>query len=247
MKIILTTAFMAIATTLFAQINKEQLVGKWEFHQIYEQEKLDSVGLKMALAFFGETYFEFNEDNLCQVFIMNKLDNGTYQILEGEDGAYVELTTSKGEVGTMNIIESYGDTMAIEFARAKMILIKSTDAEPSEIVVEETMVVGVSATMEQMAKKWMIHSEIVSESSPEMAALANDLVEGSYIDLKQNGKYHLLVIGIKEKGTWTFGENNTTIVTAADDMKQIWTIISISETELIMVQGNGRTWKFSAQ
>lgn len=244
MKTILTTAFLAITTTLFAQINQDQLVGRWEFYKVYEEEKLDSVGLKMAVAFFGETYFEFNQDGMCRIFVMNKLDNGTYQILEGDNGAYVELTSSKGEVAAMNILASNGDTMAIEFARAKMILVKSASETVGEIIIEESTVVPVSATMDQMAKKWMIQSEIVNEEREDLAELANDLIEGSYIHLKKNGKYDLEVIGIKEKGTWEFGEDNETIVTMADDMKQIWTIVSISEHELIMMQGNGRTWKF---
>ncbi|MEM6339431.1 MAG: lipocalin family protein [Pseudomonadota bacterium] len=246
MRLSITILLITTTITLFSQQDLEALVGKWQYQDVYEKEKLDSTSLETLEMFFGEMTISFNENGLYKAFIMGKEDKGKW-MAKGEN--VIELALDKGTIMPMKIIELEAERLVFELQNSAFVMTKLAVGEMEKIIETEPSFETVSATKEQVAKKWYLKSKESSKSVSDKVRKATDeLLSGSYMKFSKNGKYKVQIFKIKEKGKWKFGEENKSIITIKDDNKKVWNIISISEKELVLVQGlNEEKWMFEAK
>lgn len=245
MKTIIAVLLSIISLTTFAQ-NTDPLVGKWAFHDAHEREKLDSIGIKMLEMFFGDMSFQFDESGLYRMTMMGKEDKGKW---ENEKGKQIVLSSENGRVEKFEIVELTNDHLIIGMSKGAIILHRT---EVTDVVVEtERTFETVAATKEQIAKKWYLkkrEKKNPRSMSDEMKELSQALTEGTYMDLKKNGKYEVEVLGVNQKGKWELGENNESIVLIFEDSKKIWDIHAVSENELILIKGaSEERWTLSTE
>ena len=118
---------------------------------------------------------------------------------------------------------------------------------PEDDVVKEVVrTEGVSASMDQVAKKWYFQSR-ATEVETNQNEVVNELMNGSYLLLNKNGSYKAQIIGLKDKANWKFGEGNKSIILVSEGIEKVWIIKSVSENALVLIHGENETWVFSTE
>jgi TonB family protein len=232
-KITLTLLCLLCSIITYAQ-TAQQLAGKWKYEDVYNKKGIDSIGLKMVVAFFGDMTITFKENGHFKAFLMGKSDEGTWTL----EGKNITMTSNKGDISTMEIIDFNQDKLVAKLATAIFIMARTalTAEDEAEAVVKE--IETVSATAEQVSKKWFIKRKELPGKTEKQLVLINELVQGGYFQFSKNKKYEIQILNIKVNGKWEFGEGNTSIIVQEEDMKTIWNIQKISETELVLLKGN---------
>lgn len=244
MKLLFTLILSAFSMIVFGQSNSEKLIGKWAFEDIYEKGALDAQTVKMIDMFFSSMTFEFNTDGLYQALIMGIKDEGKWSV----EGLNVSLISNRGNTVKLEIIELNNDELIVKMQRGSFILSKVKGAEPTVLEAGALPYETVAATKEQASKKWMlVRKELLNDSSEIVKETIGELLQGSYLKLEENGDYEVLLFGLKENGTWHFGDENKSIITQGEIGENKLNIIYISETELTLINGlQKERWVFKA-
>lgn len=243
MKTAITALLIVISITAFGQQNQSKLVGKWEFQDVYQKEKIDSTGLEMIQMFFGNMTFQFNSDNLYKAIIMDKEDQGKWEIQGNET---IALSSDNGNTTSLELIELTNEKLIFKLQSGAFIMTKVQEPEMSQIVKTEKAFETVPATKKQVSKKWFLQGKESSKNIPQnIKEAANDLLKGTYLHLFSSGKYQTKILGLKEKGKWKFGDNSESIITMKNGNQKTWNIVSVSETKLVLIQGlSNEKWTF---
>ncbi len=242
MKTLLIALMCAFSVSSFAQIDPGLLIGKWNYKDIYEKEKLEAESIKMLEMFFKDLSFQFDKSGAYKMTLMGGAEQGEW---EAKDDITLALTSDKGQVTEMQVVNLTDDELSVKLEKGAFVLEKAK-TKAKKIVKEKPKLKTVSATKSQVAQKWYLDKrESDKKLSKEVLETSQALLKGSFIQFKSNGKYKTKVLKLKEKGTWSFGENNTSIVTKKDKQQQIWNIVKVSDDELILVQGKDKQkWIF---
>lgn len=242
-KLLVGLCFLLNVPFLQAQ-DAGQLNGKWKFNDVYEREKVDSAGLKMIQGLFGEMTLYFKENGRYKAFIMGRNDAGIWRL--GDDGKKVTMTSDKGDASEAAIMQVSADQLVIKIGRGAFIMERTQPTAEEEAEEAPVEIKTVQATLEQVAKKWYMVSKDSPGKTEKQKQMANELIKGSYYIFAKNGKYKAEVLGIKEEGTWEFGENNRSIVMRSEGDQKIWNISLVTENELVLIKGNtNEKWTFS--
>lgn len=101
---------------------------------------------------------------------------------------------------------------------------------------------SVSVEAAQLKGKW----DIAKVVTPKHAELPPEKVSGSYIFFNEDGTYSAMILGVAEGGTWKFGPQNKNIHMFVNGFKNVWNILSYTDSELIMQKGvRGNTVTFT--
>jgi hypothetical protein len=195
---------------------------------------------------FGEMTFRFNDDGLYKAFIMGTEEQGKWEM---ENDNSVRLSSDKGAVNPMEIIELTDENLTMSIQRSSFVMAKMPAEEMGVLTEVKPKYELVSATTGQVAKKWLLKSkESTKETSAFVEEAKAELFKGSYLKLSAKGKSEAHIMGITEKAKWQFGEDNSSIIISGDEGQKIWNIVSISESELVMTLGNSdEKWVFETE
>ena len=243
MKTALTTGYVCLTLLVFGQSNSEDIIGKWKYEEVYESEKLDSVGKAMMETLFGGMTFQFNEDGQYKAQIMGSEEQGEWKI---ENDKNILLSSEKGVVTPLEVIDLTPENLTFSLQGRPFVMAKTPDTEMEALTKAKPKYESVSATKDQVAKKWVLKSkESVVETSELVQEALSEIHEGTYLKLSADGKSEVVVAGLSEDSAWQFGENNASIIITGEEGKRVWTIIGVSDNELILLLGSaGEKWVF---
>lgn len=101
---------------------------------------------------------------------------------------------------------------------------------------------SVSVEKQQLIGKWAI-AKVITPKGIEMPA---EKVTGSYFFFNEDGTFSAMILGVAEAGTWNLGPQNKNIHMFVLGYKNVWNILSYSDSELIMQKGiRGNTVTFT--
>ena len=196
----------------------------------------------MAKDIFGDIAFYFKANKQYKASFMGTTEEGSWSMQNNK----IALTANKFTENDIDILSLSADTLSISMGDPCFVLVRSTPSEEDNIEKVIEAPVLVSATKEQVAKKWFFKDKVKPNRSEEETKVFTTLVKGTYMHFKPDGAYEVEVFTLKEKGTWTFGTDNKSIITTVEKEKKTWGIKSITETELILIKDlDGEVWKFS--
>lgn len=242
---------------------KDQLTQYWIFDTIVDQTmKVDE--LAMINGMFKKSSIHLREDGSQTSALMGTVDIGTWDV--SDDGKRLILVSANGNSDEVEIIQLDDNYMSIRVDNKFTMKFKKASKEEKEVhhsEIEDKVTEKLEQKAEfekmsddfikvstnQVAKKWMMDGRDPKPgSSPESAELAKLLMAGSYLHLKPNGKFKLKVLGIKEKGSWNLENGDTQVVTKVNDGENIWNVVSVSNTELVLAKNNDpRRWYFKTK
>ena len=251
-KYVIIALLLFTTSTVFGQLNLNdsnelsKLSGKWKFHELHEKEKMDSAGIKMLLMFFGSMSLQFDQDGLYKAFMMGKDEQGNWAIKDKET---ITLSSDKGRSNEITVLDLTNERLTFKLRRSAFVMEKVTESNHEKLVQTTAKLPAVTASKEAICKKWYLKKkETAKKHSEEITEAAQDLLSGTYLKFQENGKYQMMILKMKEKGKWNFGQEKKSIVTSKKDSKQVWNIISISDTELVLVQGlSEEKWIFNSE
>lgn len=245
--LLLVMLFIGGIFTLTAQ-NLEAIHGKWEFKDVSEKEKakLDSNGLEMVPVFFNGMFIFFNEDGRYRFNFMDKLDVGEWKWSANEKK--VELLSDEGQIFNLEIEELKDSVLVMKFSKGTFIMNKTNPTQEDLKLTESASAVCVSATLEQMAKKWYLKTKEGAKVSARQAEIDKMLSKDLYIKLHKNGKFDAEVLVVEDRATWVFGKDNKSIIISANDRTVVWYIHSVTDNELILIRGKSpEKWIFTTK
>ena len=243
--VIITLFFVGAVFNLSAQ-NSEMILGKWAFEDAAPEDKakMDSVGLKMLNMFFGDLSLYFRKDGSYKMVMMGRPDEGLWNWVN--EPKSIKLNSDKGEGMQIDVLELSDLKLIIKFPKGSFVLKKVTPMPEDDVVKEVARTEGVSASMDQVAKKWYFQSR-ATEVETNQNEVVNELMNGSYLLLNKNGSYKAQIIGLKDKANWKFGEGNKSIILVSEGIEKVWIIKSVTETSLELIHGENETWVFSTE
>ena len=242
----LVMLFIGSIFTLSGQ-GTNSIYGKWIFHDATEEEKskLDSAGVAMLSEFFGDMYLELNKNGSFEFNYRNNLNEGTWDWDNGHEN--IELVSKDGEVLLVNVANLNEKTVVFSMSEGEFVMMKDTAAvEKSEPVPLKP--VRVSATIEQVTKKWYLKSRTGGYKSRYRQEVDQVLSKGLYMKLRPNGKFQAEVLIVEDRAKWHFGADNKSIIISSESGSKIWYILAISENEMKLQRGNSNEiWAFSTK
>lgn len=246
MRLVYLSVLLLFSHLVFGQVNKEKLIGKWVFHEIKDQKKLEPKTKEMLLMFYQEMTVQFSEDGLYKFALMNGIEEGRYTLKKSS----VIMASNKGSTQSIDVSEISATHMTISLGKGDFVM-KKLPLESSEKLVEkEKTFKSVPATKEQICKRWyFVEKESKKEVSEKVKEAANEIMKDTYFEFLPNGKYEtMLLFNVTEKGKWTFGNNNESIIAMANGGKKEWFFIEVTENRLILGQGiEGIKWTFETR
>jgi hypothetical protein len=218
----LTILLIAFSITAFAA-KKEWVQGYWVYQDVVGSKDMKKDQLQMVESFFKDMTFDFKSNGSYKALMMGKTEEGTWTLNKEE--TKIILTSTKGTVSEAGLVEITADKMIINLGNGSIIMKKGISPDKGETALPKMKMSSMSATMDQIAKKWWLKSNEKPGKTAEEIEKGNALLKGSYFQYNKNGTYKVKILGIEETGTWTFGDKNTSIETTADGGKKFGTSI----------------------
>ncbi|MEO6670825.1 MAG: lipocalin family protein [Ferruginibacter sp.] len=234
----------ALSAYADAQIT-DSLIGKWKFKDIYNAEKMDSSQVSMLRKGFANMSIYLKENKHYKTFLFSK-EEGEWQFDEATKKLL--MTANKGTENQMGIISVTGTTLVLNIGKDKSMILERTTPDKSDEI-EEIVYNGplVSATKEQICKKWYIVKREVPGRSEESLKTATDLIKGAFFEIQPDQTYTAEVLKLNDEGNWKFGEGNKSILMTSGKEHKFWQIRTVNDKELVLVKGNSNElWTFSA-
>lgn len=235
LKLVLATLLITIAFNLNAQ--SDELVGKWKYKDIYEKEKVDSVGLQMLEMFFSEMTLYFDDDGNYKAFLMGKMEEGKYTLTD--DKKTIEFQSDKGMGEEIELIEVFDNELIIKMGNGVFILESVAVSEEDKQSKAPIEIKKQEVTKRQIVGKWALDTEkTASKLTDKQREMFSSLADGNYFEFCKNGTYKVDMFGAENKGKWELGEDNSTIIVRVDESTRTWNVLSASNDELVLLQGD---------
>jgi hypothetical protein len=242
-RILFSTLLLLVTACTFSQ-TKQNFIGKWAFQDIYIKDGLVPEQIKNLQGFFADFTFYIKENKHYNLEMMGKKEEGTWEYT-AKDSTII-LSSTKGKISSAKLLLNSTKNIAIKLDKANFILKRDSITANDEKEEKIIDVKKVSATTEQISKKWFLKTRQIPNKSAEQLKKVNEMFKGTYYNFLKNGVCETYLLKSIVKDKWTFGINNTTILIGEGTDKLIWTISKITATELEMVKGNSEeVWIFS--
>ena len=247
MKNLISFFLILSSVALYSQQDLTYLTGKWKFDALYKDGEIVPVEGKDSKNFFSDMTIQFNDDSLFRSVFLGKSEQGSWKIKDKAKGL-LELSSEFGNNYEVEIIDLKKDALIYKMNNTAFKMAKLPDSEKGEIRLRGNMVKTVEATKDQIARKWYLIEKESSKESSELASNVFDqLIMGSFMYLKPDGKCELKILGISENGDWAFAEGNETLITYMDGESKTWKIVEIEDSKLVLVKGlTSERWIFSS-
>ena len=244
--VFLTIVYFGSIFTGFAQ-NTDLIYGKWVFEDVTEKEKskLDSAGIANVPTFFKSMVVFLNKNGRYYLNFRDEEEIGDWNWSENQK--MIDLVSDDGNVYEMNVVKLVDSQLVVKIQKGKFILSREN---PTKEDLKRTVSVkdmSVSATLEQVAKKWYLKSREGTKISARQAEIDKMLSKDLYIRLHKNGKFEAEVLVVEDRASWAFGVDNKSIIVTAEGRKEVWEIRSITDKEMILIRGKTKErWIFTS-
>ena len=216
-------------------MTNQDVIGNWKFHRIETNKKIDSVGKKLIIDFFGDMSANFTSDNNYKLVMLKKNEEGIWKI----ENSKLILNSTKGIEKFFILDKKYNDTLKFEVKPNEYLVLKRDFQTEKIITLTTEKITGVVAEKSQLLKKWYIKKKIVPNKSVKQLEMISLLLEGSYFNFNKDGTYDIEIFNITESGKWTLNNDKTEIIQEKLDLTKVhWKILKISADELIINKGD---------
>jgi hypothetical protein len=236
-RIKITLIVLSFITITFKAQTSDSILGKWKFKGIYNAEKIDSTSLKMLNTLFSNLSIYLKPNNHYNYFFMVKEEEGSWSF--DRNTKKLTMLANKGTESQLEIIQVTSKTLILSIGNGKSFILEKVPIEEADNV-EEAINTSqpVSASIDQICKKWFICKRYIPSRTSEELEMITDIVSGAYFNFNKNASYQSEIFNIKTIGTWQFGQNNTSLILETNTAKVFWRIKHITENELILIRGN---------
>ena len=224
------------------------IVGKWKFEDATPKAKvkMDSTGLKMLPMFFGDMSLFLRDDKRFEFQFMGKKTHGSWGW--NEDFKSIKMSSDIGEVTTATILEISDSTLILALIRGEFIMKRITPSPENVSVEKPFKIEGVSATLDEVAKKWYLKSRSGGHRTKYSSDFDKMFSRDLWMKFHKHGKFEAEILMIVDEAVWEFGPGNKSIIITWDEEVKVWVIESVKETEMVLRRGNSdELWTFTTK
>ncbi|MES2543375.1 MAG: lipocalin family protein [Bacteroidota bacterium] len=233
--VIFVTLLIISIYKIEAQTLNEYVVGNWKFHRAEMNKKIDSIGKKMIVEFFGDMSVNITSDNNYQLFMMKKTQEGNWRI----ENDKLILKSTKGIEQFFILNTKIKDSLKFEMKPNEFLVLKREFQTKTQTELKTENIKSVVAKKSQLLKKWYLKKRIVPNKSDKELEMISELLKNSYFNFHNDGKYEIEFFSIYDSGKWTFNNDNTEIIQEKSDKTKVyWKILKITSDELILNKGD---------
>lgn len=221
---------------------QSDIIGKWIFNGFPESTGLSEEKKATGTRLFQDFTLDLNKSMQYEATIMGNKDTGNWAL----NGNTILLKHGESKPMFFTINSFTKDEMAIEYNSLKIIVKRISG---SEIKPELSADSRIAASVDQLSKKWYLKLKAVNlDLSDKQAKAMNEMLNGSYLDLRPDKSYKQQAGPVTEEGEWLITDNNTAVITKGNQGSKRWHIIKITETDLVLVMGSSKEfWKFTSE
>jgi len=108
-----------LITVSVAAQNSKNIIGNWEYEDVYEKSNIDAKGLEMLKMFFGEMTFEFKKDGEFNALLMGKDVTGQWEPISNTN---ISLKSKAGEEIAFSIVELTPEKLIMKLSKGTFIM-----------------------------------------------------------------------------------------------------------------------------
>ncbi len=147
--------------------------------------------------------FYFKANKHYKAFVMNNIDEGVWSLNEAT--SKVRITSYKGNSNESQIVGLSADKLILTLGEGSFIMARTNVTESDNVEQPLPDIKTVSATKNQISKKWFLTRREVPGRSEAQLKMESTLIRGAYAYFKSNGVYEAQSLKVTESGKWAFG------------------------------------------
>ena len=243
MKILLLTFFIGFVTISIAQTPGE-IVGDWQFYTVKSDADTPTEKLDRAAALINSMVLKLNADKTYSMAFMGLSENGKWELKEKK----IEFTTSDEKSYGYDILSFEKNLLTLDQKKFAIVLSRVGAKVPPPHSEPKSKKTYVTACTPQLTKKWFLKSCPAPENFTDAQKDAYaEMLSGSYIEFKTNGKCTLQLGDKKETGQWNLNPDKNGITTTLKNLPTAMYLIKINATDLVITEADSYDdWIFSA-
>lgn len=220
----------------------QDIIGEWQFYTIKIEPEKITEKTQAGVELMSSMKLKFNADKTAVLGVMGMTEQARWE-LNGKNIEYKDIQ-SKDHIYTIvgfekNFLTLEKNNKTFVFSRA------GADVPPAPVL--KPLKKYAIATTPQLAKKWYLKQRPAPANLTEAQKEAfAEMLSGSYIELKPNGKCVLQLGDKKENAQWNINDKKNGITFTFKNFPKELYIIKATTTDLVLVEANSDDeWVFS--
>ena len=212
---------LLLITPFFALAAQSTVYGNWVFEDFVNRDKIDPVKLVTLEDIFGKMFMNFQPDGSYKAGMMGQKDEGTWELGEGS----LSMQSDKpAKPVVLSQLEIGGREMSFVMTQVHIKMKRAGSMRSAEPPVPPTppLPPAVSATSEQITAKWNLTIRTIPNMTAQQKEMSEKFSAGAYFQFKSNGKFKSELLGVKDKGSWKFGEENKSLIVTGNNGSNSW-------------------------
>lgn len=219
------------------------LTGSWQFYTIKTKRGTTKSQYDGAVSIMGTMSLQLNADKTSITSLMGMKEQGQWEVKNNT----LVFTSPTDKTSSFKITAYEKNIVTLDKDKFEILLSRvGADVPPPPSFKEER--VYATANAAQLTKKWYLKQRPAPENLTEKQKEAfGEMLSGSYVELKANGKCTLQLGDKKETGQWNLNEKKNGITTTLKNMPKEAYFIKATTTELIVTEADSADeWIFSS-
>lgn len=241
MKTLLLSFLVCITLSATAQTT-DDLIGNWQFYTIKTPPGTTKSQFDGATSIMGSMKMQLNADKSYTINMMGMTEKGRWELKDKE----IFLVVSTGKSYSFTITAFEKNLLTIDKEKFAIVLSKvGTDLPPPPAFKEEK--IYTKANMSQLSKKWFLKQcPAPANMTDKQKEAFGEMLSGSYIELKANGKCTMQLGNKTENGQWQLNKNSNGITTTLKNLPKEINFTKVTASDLVAEEAaKGEEWVFS--
>jgi|GEM_PF-3237841 len=242
MKTLLLSLFIGFTILCNAQTEQE-IAGDWQFYTVKSDTDIPTEKLDRAAALMNTMVLKLNTDKTYAMAFMGLSETGKWELKEKK----IEFTTSDNKSYGYDILAFEKNLLTLDQKKFAIVLSRVGAKVPPPHSEPKPKKIYVTAYTPQLTKKWYLKSCPAPENFTDTQKDAfGEMLSGSYIEFKTNGKCTLQLGDKKETGQWNLNPDKNGITTTLKNIPTAMYFIKINATDLVITEADSYDdWIFS--
>lgn len=220
----------------------QDIIGEWQFYTIKIDPEKITEKTQSGVELMSSMKLKFNTDKTAVLGVMGMTEQARWEL----NGKNIEYKDIQGKDHIYTIVGFEKNFLTLEKNNKTLVFSRvGADVPPAPVLKPQRKYA--IATTPQLAKKWYLKQRPAPANLTEAQKEAfAEMLSGSYIELKPNGKCVLQLGNKKENAQWNINDKKNGIMSTFKNFPKELYILKATTTDLVLVEANSDDeWVFS--
>lgn len=220
----------------------QDIIGEWQFYTIKIDPEKITEKTQAGIELMNSMKLQFNADKATVLSVMGMTEQARWEL----NGKNIEYKDIQGKDHIYTIVDFEKNFLTLEKNNKTLVFSRvGADVPPAPVLKpQKKYVIG---TTLMLAKKWYLKQRPAPANLTEAQKEAfAEMLSGSYIELKPNGKCILQLGDKKENAQWNLNDIKNGITSTFKNLPKEFYIVRVTATDLVLSEANSdEEWIFS--